>query len=75
MATLQEVETAKQEARDIAKDFASDAEEAHLGFSTLYTCVYREGLPEGVTGPVGDFTDDQLGEILDAGAALLPAVA
>jgi hypothetical protein len=35
MATPQEVETAKQEARNIAKDFASDAEEAHLGFGSV----------------------------------------
>lgn len=38
MATTQEVETAKQEAIDIAKDFAND-NEGHLGFATLYTWV------------------------------------
>jgi hypothetical protein len=71
MGTPQEVETAKEEVRNIAKDFASDAEEGHLGYTTLYTWVYREGC----TGLQGDFTDDQLGEILDAGTALLPAAA
>jgi hypothetical protein len=74
MATPQEVETAKQEAINLAKDFANDGD-AHLGFVTLYTWVYREGLPNGVTGPRGDFTEAQLAEILDAGTANLPAAA
>lgn len=73
MATQQAVEAAKQEARILAKDFAADAQcadDKHLGWITLYTWVY-EGSPDGVSGPVGDFTESQLNEIFDAGKKAL----
>lgn len=71
MATTQEVEAAKQEARTIAKDFAADANDKHLGWVTLNTWVY-EGSPDGVSGPVGTFTESQLHEIFAAGEEALP---
>ena len=65
MATQQELEKAKQEARDIAKEYING--DRQLGYATIYTWVYKEYLPAGVTGPVGDFTEAQLDEILQAG--------
>ena len=71
MATMQEVEAAKQAARDIAKDFPT-AEDKQLGFASLYTWVYEPKCYSNPTVLEGDFTDAQRDEILGAGAELLP---
>ena len=73
MATHQEVEAAKQEARDIAKDFAHESADDHgLGRTTLYCWAYE---PKSEHNPIileGDFNDAQRHAIYDAGCKLLP---
>ena len=72
MATQQDIEAAKQEAREITPDFArGDADEHHLGRTTLYCWAYE---PKSEHNPIvleGDFNDAQRNAIHEAGCALL----
>ena len=71
MATQQQVEAAKQEARELARDFARDGEE-HLGRITLYCWVYEPESQRNGIALEGDFSDPQRDAIYDAGCELLP---
>jgi hypothetical protein len=73
MATQQEVEAAKRQGRDIAKDFAhGDAEEQHLGRTTLYCWAYEPKSEHNAIVLEGDFNDAQRNAIYDAGCESLP---
>jgi hypothetical protein len=67
--TQQAVEAAKQEARNIAKDFAG---EGHLGYVTLVTWACEPKSEGNQAVLEGDFTDAQRDEILGAGIEMLP---
>ncbi len=75
MGTQQEVETAKQQSRAIAKDFAGqDADDQHLGRTTLYCWAYEPKSEHNRIVLEGDFNDAQRDAIYDAGCELLPLV-
>lgn len=71
MATQQQVEAAKQEARELARDFARDGEE-HLGRITLYCWAYEPKSQHNAIVLEGDFNDAQRNAIYDAGCDSLP---
>ena len=73
MATPQELEAAKQEARSIAKDFAhGDADEQHLGHTSLYCWANEPKSEHNAIVLGGDFNDGQRNAIYDAGCESLP---